>query len=406
MKKNSFLLYFLFIATTNFWGQNGCTDPLASNFNPNATTNDGSCSYPITSISPVNSVILSDQVQETSGLILWNNDLYTHNDNADNTIYKLDKITGAILQNYPLAATSNIDWEDMSQDDSYIYIGDFGNNSTGNRSNLCIYKINKASLETTPEIDIINFAYANQTNFIAQTPNNNDFDCEAFVVTNTEILLFTKQWVSNQTSIYSVSKSPGTHVANLKTTLNVGGLITGATVKQEARLIALCGYSNMLQPFLYLIYDLGSDFNLANKRKIEITLPYHQMESITTANGIDYYLTNESFIVLPNFNNPQKLYNFSLSNYLSNYINTLATENVNLQDKTTLIYPNPTKDVLYIENSTDSNEDYQMVDVFGKTVQMGNIVDHKINLQYIENGVYFLKIGKLKKIYKIIKIQS
>ena len=51
----------------------GCTDPMASNYNPNATKNNGSCIYVDTSVAPYRSLNLDAKVIETSGLIKWNN---------------------------------------------------------------------------------------------------------------------------------------------------------------------------------------------------------------------------------------------------------------------------------------------------------------------------------------------
>jgi hypothetical protein len=36
---------------------------------------------------------------------------------------------------------------------------------------------------------------------------------------------------------------------------NVEGLITGANLQEAQRIVVLSGYSSMLQPFLYLLYD-------------------------------------------------------------------------------------------------------------------------------------------------------
>jgi len=49
----------------------GCTDPLAINFDVNAEINDGSCTYNPSTISPVSSTPLSTVLNESSGLILW-----------------------------------------------------------------------------------------------------------------------------------------------------------------------------------------------------------------------------------------------------------------------------------------------------------------------------------------------
>lgn len=325
--KSIVLIVFVFCSYGNFAiAQNGCTDISAKNYDAKAMKNDGSCLYDSTSVTPLLSIKLDTILDETSGLIEWNNFLYTHNDDTETAIYKLDKTNGNVIQKIQLNGVTNIDWEEISQDENYIYIGDFGNNYKGNRTDLKIYKIEKNTLETNPKIEIINFSYSNQTNFEVQKANKTDFDCEAFVVTSNEILLFTKQWISNKTSVYSLPKTAGTYLANFQTTLDVNGLITGATLKEDSKFIALCGYSKILHPFIYLIYDFNeTDFLVANKRKINLKLPFHQIEGIATNNGLDYYLSNELFSRKPFINNTQKLHCFSLSKYVFSYFNTHNT---------------------------------------------------------------------------------
>jgi hypothetical protein len=99
----------------------------------------------------------------------------------------------------------------------------------------------------------------------------------------------------------------------LLATLNVNGLITGATYHPEKNLIALCGYSKKLKPFIYLISDLKNlDFAKANQRKIQLKLPFHQVEAISTTNGVDFYLTNERFSRKIIGTIEQQLHRFSL----------------------------------------------------------------------------------------------
>ena len=140
----------------------GCTDPLSSNYNPNATVNDGSCTYASRSVSPDVTLNLPAAVLETSGLTFIDNNLYTHNDDTDINIYQLNTTTGAILQTLPVRGTSNQDWEDIDKDDEYVYIGDFGNNVRGNRTNLRIIRVDKAGLLAgNPAVNSINFIYFN-----------------------------------------------------------------------------------------------------------------------------------------------------------------------------------------------------------------------------------------------------
>ena len=298
--------------------QYGCTDSKALNYDSSATYNNGTCIYNSASVTPTYSNDLSVTIQETSGLAKWNSYLYTHNDSGDKNIYALDTNNGNIVNTYPLGNVANVDWEEISQDNNYFYIGDFGNNANGNRTDLRILRIGKTSLiNNTPVIDTIKFSYSNQVSFAPTGANNTDFDCEAFIVSSDSIFLFTKQWVSGKTSSYSLSKTPGTHVAHLKSTLDVQGLITGATYLENKRLIAFCGYSNTLQPFIYLLYDFnGTNFFSMNKRKININLPFHQVEGIATTNGLKYFISNEKFATL-SIN--QKLHIIDLSTFLNSY---------------------------------------------------------------------------------------
>ncbi len=286
----------------------GCTDTKAENFNPNANINDGSCTYKKKTIHLFNSFLLSIKLVETSGLIHWNNRLWTHNDDTDTNLYALDTLTGNILETYPLPDVVNVDWEEISQDENYLYLGDFGNNAGGNRTNLNIIRIEKNSLLVhKPVIDCIKFKYANQTSFEKQKTNTTNFDCEAFVVTKDSIYLFTKEWESYKTTLYSLPKLPGDYVAHQSLSFDVQGLVTGATYLASKKRLLFCGYTKRGQPFIYLFYDFeGEHFFSGNKRKIKLNPKFQQIEGISSPDGIHYYITNEHLKFL-SIDDPQKM---------------------------------------------------------------------------------------------------
>ncbi|WP_281633626.1 T9SS C-terminal target domain-containing protein [Flavobacterium luteolum] len=316
------IVFFFLTITASINAQNpGCTDPQAENYNSKFRQNDGNCRYKNLKIKPEYSIRLSDSIKETSGLIAFENLLWTHNDDHDTTIYGLDSL-GKIKKKIILPAVINHDWEEISQDDTHIYVGDFGNNSAGNRSDLRILKIEKKSfLEGKPKIETITFSYSDQTDFTASKPNKTNFDCEAFIVSKDSIYLFTKQWKSSKTNIYVLSKQEGTQTAKLKATLDTKGLVTGATYLEDKKLITLCGYTKVGKPFLYLLYDFKNhDFLSGNKRRIDIKLPFHQIEGIATKDGLHYFMTNESLVLKPILNNPQQIHYFDLSSALSLYL--------------------------------------------------------------------------------------
>ncbi len=272
----------------------GCTDPLGSNYNPSATINDGSCIYPAYAITPVKSQSLPSILNETSGLILDGDSIWTHNDDSDINLYRCS-VKDIGYTAFPLKGSKNIEWEDMSFDGTYFYLADIGNNAAGNRTDLHILRAKKEDvLKGIIIIDTIRFSYEDQIIAGPQAANTTDFDCEAMTVIGDSILLFSKMWTTQKSIVYVLPKQPGTYIAKKKTMLDIGGLITGATSIEDKKLIILCGYSRLLQPFLYLLYDFqGIQVQEGNKRKISLNLPFYQVEGITSQNGLLAYCTNE-----------------------------------------------------------------------------------------------------------------
>ena len=385
----------------------GCTDLNANNYNAQATFNDGSCTYDPVIIDPLTSWNLPDNVLETSGLIIWEDKIWTHNDDTDINIYAFNPEDAFNNQEYPMTGTVNVDWEEISHDSKYIYLGDFGNNSSGNRTELHILRIEKESVLTnTPVIDTIEFSYSLQTDLNPSEPNQTDFDCEAFVVTSDSIYLFTKEWISNKSSIYSLPKIPGEYVAKFQSSYNVDGLITGATYLEANDVIVLCGYSAVLQPFLYLLYDFNNNlFFDGNKRKILLDLMFHQVEGICTEDGLVYYLSNEK--IAQTITIDQKLHKVDLTDYLEDYLTSVKAD-VERQSEFIEVYPNPSRGLLFIKSSSPFNElRYKISDMSGKTILKGEFTrqDIQMDIKNIKKGTYILTVisptdSVVKKIIK------
>lgn len=310
----------------------GCTDPLATNFNDEATINDGSCVYPATIISYESRVQLPSVMDETSGLIFWNNKFWTHNDDTDLNLYGFSFENPEEYQTIALSGLSNIDWEELTQDDNYLYIGEFGNNS-GNRTDLKIYKISKATaLAGNPQAEIISFSYEDQTDFNPPGANQTDFDAEAFIVKGDRIFIFTKEWVSRGTTVYEIPNQPGTHVAVNRGRLQIDAMVTGSVYLEQENLLAFIGYNfpNIGPTFIYLLYDFqGDDFFGGNKRMLVLRLTDfvgHQVEAITTKDGLTFYATNE-FASGSGLTIPQRMHSFDLSPFLETYLSSLPTTN-------------------------------------------------------------------------------
>jgi hypothetical protein len=385
--------------TTNMQAQiSGCTDSLATNFNPHATINDGSCLYDTAYVSPINSWPLPQTLNETSGLIIWNNKFWTHNDDTDNIIYALDTLDINNYTEYPLDLSVNNDWEEISQDDDFFYIGDFGNNVNGNRTNLKILRVDKTSLlENSPVIDTINFSYSLQNDFSPTGSNNTNFDCEAFVVSGDSIYLFTKEWVSMKSTIYSLPKTPGNFSANFISQYNAQGLITGATYHKDKRLIALSGYSQFLQPFILLLFDFHNNaFFNGNKRKISLNLPFHQVEGIATEDGLVYFITNERF-TQSIITTAAKIHRIDLSDYLSNYINTVSTtSNTKNRSEEYFLYPNPATDNIRFKLPDGYNFRIAVYNTHGQKAGLyeSKSNEFELNVSNYTRGLYYYVINR------------
>lgn len=408
----------------------GCTDSLATNYNADATVNDGSCLYDTTIITATVIGELDTLLDDTSALLYWENSYWSYNDWFDRCLYQIDSTNASTLGTICINGIINRNTEEMAQDSLYIYLGVFGNNH-GNRHDLHVLRITKESLLTQQfEIDTIWYAYEDQTDFSHQTENN-DFDCEAFVVTDDSIYLFTKQWVSEKTTIYALPKTPGSHTAQRRETYDVRGLVTGCTYLPQYRLIVLCGYDynggdflNALHPFIVLLYDFqGHNFFSGNKRRLDFELlEKAQIEAIATSNALDYYITNEHFHRtyggFLTFDIPAQLQRLDLREYLvpylSQYMDSIppppdtpsqpdtipspdGIHDPQNSDDSFRIYPNPARDRLYIDYPQEfQGAEYALFNLQGQKVARGILKGNSIllNSNYLPSGRYILAVRK------------
>lgn len=405
----------LFVATVQGCAAQvcGCTDSLAVNFNPMATVNDGSCVYGSTIITADGVGILDAQLGNTSSFFYWENGYWTNNDRNDSCLYQIDSTNAETVGTLCFEGIQYEDMEEITQDSLYLYFGDVGNNS-GSRQNLHILRIRKESiLNQNVEIDTIWFSYEDQTDF-TYSPQATDFDCEAFIVSDDSIYMFSKEWVSTQTTIYSIPKTSGTHIAHRRETYDVNGLITGAAYIPEYQLVVLCGYDydpatllSSLHPFVVLLYDFQGDrFFSGNKRRLDFDFSTRaQIEAIATHNALDYYITNEqtSFSVMDYvIDISPALQRLNLREYLLPYLSQFGISDnpdvvPNLSEENFRIYPNPAIDKLNIECPLEYlGADYEIFNLAGQKVAGGILNDKTISLgnRNMPAGQYILAVWK------------
>ncbi|MCU4177554.1 hypothetical protein [Carboxylicivirga sp. N1Y90] len=238
---------------------------------------------------------LSQKVRETSGLIYYQNDVWTINDSGDKAnLYRISLQSGEVIQTIHIQNAKNIDWEDIAQDDDYIYIGDTGNNR-GNKNTFRIYQISKKHIpkqltNCTISAEIITFQYEDQGSDLLAYQH--DFDCEALISINGEIGLFSKNWASGNTNYYIIDKSTGT--ANKKATFASSGVITAADYDVKNDIVFLTSYqykNDSFFPYLVCIKNFSTKRPKTEEYQLE-KLNHFQVEGVCIINN-EVFISNE-----------------------------------------------------------------------------------------------------------------
>lgn len=334
--------------------------------------------------------VLGTELDGTSTLFYWNGELWTCCDHGRLRLFALDSTSAEVKDTLTILAKVN-DMEEVSQDEEYLYFGDFGNNSSVQRGDLRILRCRKSEITDgdSCNFDTIGFTYPNYQPGPLDG-SETDFDCEAMIVAGDSIYIFTKQWLSFQTACFALPKTPGSHTAVPHGTLDAEGLVTGACYHPEMRLLVLCGYNSVVQPFVYVLYDFeGTDFFGGQREKLLLANGIGtQTEGIATLDGEHYYLTNERFTGLGT--RPAQLLTLDLSECLHDYLHPdtshVAISAAN-QRQSISLYPNPTTGLVYVKGDEVQTSVYDMQ---GHLVAKGT--GNRIDLSAQPKGAYFVNL--------------
>lgn len=333
-------------------------------------------SLPTTTLAP-----LPTLVNESSGLALIDGRLITHND-SDNepVLYELDTTNGTILRTVWINAP-NIDWEDLTADNDYLYIGDFGNN-LGNRTNLKILKVHGSdfSLLDSLQPQIIEFAYGEQTNF---NPGNfnTDYDAEALISEGNHLYIFTKQWSTAGTRVYQLPKNAGSYTIFAADTIPVNGLITSADYWAAANRLVLTGYT--LQGAFAMVITNFSWPNVSDGDISIYNLPLqgsYQVEALVHRSAQKAFFTSEQ--------------SFTGAAYL----HSLDFSTLDIKDESFnsnfIIYPNPAAEVLHIKPLPFGYQIF-VYDSSGNVIKRINRPCEDCPITHnLSGGVYFIALKK------------
>lgn len=240
--------------------------------------------------------VLPDALKESSGLCYTDGNLWSFGDGGNaNEIYKIDTSTGAILQVVQIENFKNVDWEDITADSSFIYVGDFGNNS-GNRKDLKIIRIKKSDLNRGESFlsiqgEAIEFSYADQVNFYNDL--GTDYDCESLIAVGADLYIFTKDGLDFKTRCYKIPKQPGNYKVYPFSSFDSEGKLTAAAFDPSTGEIALLGYQNKKkESFIWFLNDYPENRFFAG-RKVKIIIG---SADDWQTEGLDYISANRLFL--------------------------------------------------------------------------------------------------------------
>lgn len=334
---------------------------------------------------------LDPLLENTSSLFYWEGDLWTCNDHGEVVFHALDTTTGDILRSIATGVMPS-DMEEVAQDDAYFYLGDFGNNHELLRTDLRVLRFLKSDLLTGRiRPDTIAFVYEGYDPSVVKGKGlpTTDFDCEAMVAGTDSLYLFSKQWGSYQTVCYTLPKQPGTYTAYGRDTLDVQGMVTGACLLPGARMLALCGYNIICQPFVWLLYRY-EDNRFLGGGQLRIDLDNGiglQVESIATADGRHFFLTNEHFSRM-GFDRPAQLLSLDLTDIITQ-LSVSDTGGVGLpvleEPEQWGLQPNPTTGVVEIDR--EGVELVEVMDAAGR-LMMSSQRGRQVDISGLPGGAY------------------
>ena len=243
----------------------------------------------------INKIVLPKIINETSGLEFYNNNFITHNDSGgEPSLYVFNEMGEVIetigLNKNPDFEIENNDWEDITNDNEYLFVADTGNNF-GNRDNLNIIRVSKGA---DLMVDgIIEISYSDQESFFPRPKHK--YDAEAIIVIEDKIALFSKDRENLNTDLYLVDKNQnGSQILTSEVSYNVNTLITGGDYDEDRNLLALVSYNSNGNQYL-LLFEKFKLNNLENNtfKKFKIPLEQAQIEAVKIIDEKTFWVTSE-----------------------------------------------------------------------------------------------------------------
>ena len=243
-------------------------------------------------------------VHEVSGLAQLQGRVWAINDNGGYaSLYGFDEQSFQLKNTIKLDNAYNIDWEDLAQDDQYLYVADIGNN-LALRSSVVIYKVEQSQLQTrktTSQINstVINVEYADKQSFWPQRKHN--FDSEALTVVDDELWLFSKNRQDQHTKLYKIDKTQARQSLAPRARFDVHGLITAADYNPQTKQLLLLGYAKGTAfggSFVWRVDVVDKNVQWSSAKRFYIK-PFAQWESIKWLGEQEFMIAAEKSRLTP-----------------------------------------------------------------------------------------------------------
>lgn len=241
---------------------------------------------------------LSPELSEISGIDFLNDStIVAVNDGGNEPLLYLLDLEGNIRNTVKVENATNTDWEDITVDDTHIYIGDIGNNQNS-RKDLVIYKVNIADVvqQDSVQAEKITFNYAEQTEF-PPAKNGKFFDAEALAIDNDTLYLFTKNRAKptdGNCLVYKIPTTPGDYTVKIAAQIFIG---TGGFWSDALTAADIVDGEFFLMTYNRVVIKKWVNGEFVGDENINFKT-FSQKESLVVKSKMEIYVADEKQVML------------------------------------------------------------------------------------------------------------
>ena len=230
---------------------------------------------------------LESQLNETSGLVCTADTAITLNDSGNEAaLYRID--AKGHIQHHQLLSFDNHDFEAVTADDEFFYIGDIGNNR-GQRPYVYIQQVSRSNFKKQQTLKITYTGNVPGQN----RPYAHDYDAEALVSRDDHLLLFSKSWATEKVKVYRIAKdNKNQTVEPVAQIEGLPGLVTGVDWDVANQRYVLVGYEpSPIGLFEAFVAVVTPDFTIEGVARLD---QFAQVEGVCVKDASHIWLTQES----------------------------------------------------------------------------------------------------------------